>query len=71
MTNKTHKGTVLVVDDTPTNISILFECLRQANFKVLIAEDGNTAMDRLRHAAPDIILLDIQMPGLNGLSYTT
>jgi two-component sensor histidine kinase/CheY-like chemotaxis protein len=61
-----HQGTVLVVDDNTANISILFESLRQANFKVLIAEDAATAMDRLNYTQPDIILLDIQMPHVDG-----
>lgn len=64
--NSTHKGTILVVDDTPANLGVLFEALRQANFKVLIAEDGVSALKRFDYALPDVILLDVQMPDMDG-----
>jgi two-component sensor histidine kinase/CheY-like chemotaxis protein len=61
-----HNGTVLVVDDNPANLAVLFECLRQANFRVLIAEDGTSALKRVAHSQPDIILLDVRMPDTDG-----
>ncbi len=64
--NSTLKGTVLVVDDTPANLGVLFDALRQANFKVLIAEDGLSALNRFNYARPDVILLDVQMPDMDG-----
>ncbi len=59
------KGTVLVVDDDPASLSILFNLLRQANFKVLIAEDGASTLKRVKRLQSDIILLDIMIPDIN------
>jgi len=64
--NQHNKGTVLIVDDNSINLSVLFESLRLANFKVLIAEDGPSALKRIEHARPDIILLDVRMPNMDG-----
>ena len=58
--------TILIVDDNPTNLGVLFDYLRSANFKVLVAEDGEGALTRADYAGPDIILLDIIMPGIDG-----
>jgi signal transduction histidine kinase len=57
---------ILVVDDTPTNINILFHTLEQRGFKVLVAGNGESAVDRAKIASPDLILLDIMMPGIDG-----
>ncbi len=59
-------STVLVVDDTPANISILLDFLGQGDFRVLVAEDGESALEQIEHAKPDLILLDVMMPGLDG-----
>lgn len=57
---------ILIVDDTPTNLSVLFNYLQQTNFKVLIAENGAKALQVVTHLKPDIILLDVMMPELDG-----
>lgn len=57
---------ILVVDDTPSNLQVLFPCLEKAGFKVLIAQDGANAIDIAESKCPDLILLDILMPGLDG-----
>lgn len=57
---------VLVVDDTPTNISVLFDTLEREGFKVLVASSGESAIQRAKFAHPDIILLDVMMPGIDG-----
>ncbi len=59
-------GTILIVDDSPTNLGILFDCLTNAGFQVLVAHDGESAIQKVKEANPDVILLDIIMPGLNG-----
>jgi formate hydrogenlyase transcriptional activator len=59
-------GTVLIVDDAPTNLGVLSECLHGAGFRVLVAQDGTSAVAQAERARPDIILLDIRMPGLDG-----
>jgi len=64
MTQKTI--TVLVVDDNPTNLNVLFDYLKSSGFKTLIAENGEEAICHAERALPDIILMDIMMPGLDG-----
>lgn len=59
-------GTVMIVDDMPTNLGVLSECLHGAGFQVLVAQDGASAVEQAEHAHPDIILLDIRMPGVDG-----
>jgi len=60
------EGVILIVDDTPSNLEILFDFLAEAGFKVLVAEDGESAIERLRYASPDLILLDVLMPEMDG-----
>ncbi|WP_199348324.1 response regulator [Microcoleus sp. FACHB-SPT15] len=62
----TNKGVILIVDDTPTNLEVLFDFLADSGFKVLVAEDGETAIERVEYAPPDLVLLDILMPGMDG-----
>jgi two-component system, sensor histidine kinase and response regulator len=59
-------GVVLVVDDTPVNINVLFETLERRGYKVLVASNGETALERARLGSPDVILLDVMMPGIDG-----
>ncbi|RCJ26520.1 hybrid sensor histidine kinase/response regulator [Nostoc sp. ATCC 43529] len=67
MKNDVNKSSViLIVDDTPVNLEMLFDFLGQAGFTVLIAEDGESAIARAEYAPPDLILLDILMPGMDG-----
>ncbi len=60
------KGTLLIVDDVPANISILFEFLTNSGYKVLVAQDGKKAIQKAEYAKPDLILLDVMMPGIDG-----
>jgi DNA-binding NarL/FixJ family response regulator len=57
---------VLIVDDTPANLAYLSDALNDAGFKVLVAIDGATALERLNLVTPDVILLDAVMPGMDG-----
>ncbi|AFY70507.1 response regulator receiver sensor signal transduction histidine kinase [Thalassoporum mexicanum PCC 7367] len=57
---------VLVVDDNPTNLSVLFDLLNDAGFKMLVATDGEGAIAQLEYVTPDLILLDVMMPGIDG-----
>ena len=59
-------GTVLIVDDHPTNIGLLLDYLSDSGLKVLVAQDGLGALELVDYASPDIILLDVMMPGLDG-----
>lgn len=60
------KGSILIVDDNPTNIKLLFDILKQSGFRVSVAKSGESALLKVQEALPDIILLDIMMPGVNG-----
>lgn len=57
---------ILVVDDTPANIGVLLEALENADYEVLVAESGMSALAQLEHVIPDLILLDVMMPGMDG-----
>jgi CheY-like chemotaxis protein len=58
--------TVLVVDDDQDIREILSEILRDAGYIVVVASDGREALERLRSATPSLILLDLNMPGIDG-----
>ncbi|MBW4470792.1 MAG: hybrid sensor histidine kinase/response regulator [Stenomitos rutilans HA7619-LM2] len=57
---------ILVVDDTPANLSVLAEALGDAGFEVAIATDGERAIKQATISQPDLILLDVMMPGIDG-----
>lgn len=61
-----RKGTVLIVDDTPGNLALLSDTLSEAHYRVLVATDGLSALEQIRYIKPDIILLDVMMPGIDG-----
>ena len=59
-------GVVLIVDDAPENLAMLHEALDAVGYRVLVATDGHSALDRVAQLQPDVILLDAIMPGLDG-----
>jgi DNA-binding NtrC family response regulator len=59
-------ASILVVDDTPTNIGVLLELLSDQGYTVLVAQDGETAIEQVHLTKPDLILLDVTMPGIDG-----
>jgi DNA-binding NarL/FixJ family response regulator len=61
-----RRDTVLVVDDTPETLSLLTDTLDHAGFTVLIATDGEAAIELLGQVTPDIVLMDAVMPGISG-----
>lgn len=61
------KNTILIVDDSPSILNLLAEHLRLGGYEVLLAEDGEQALARVNETRPDLILLDVMMPRLNGL----
>jgi signal transduction histidine kinase len=61
-----HKSTILIVDDTPHNLGVLFEYLTTYGFKVFVAIDGESALEQAAYTKPDIILLDVMMPSIDG-----
>ena len=60
------EGCVLVVDDNPTNLSVLVNILRDVGLRVLVATDGESALEQVAYTKPDLILLDVMMPGIDG-----
>lgn len=64
--NSPCNGTVMIVDDTPGNLALLSDTLSEANYRVLVATDGYSALEQIQYLPPDIILLDVLMPGLDG-----
>jgi len=61
-----ENGTILIIDDVPANVGALFDFLKSYGFKILVAEDGASGLQKAEYVAPDLILLDVMMPGLDG-----
>ncbi|MGB3695786.1 MAG: response regulator [Spirulinaceae cyanobacterium] len=61
-----HQGVILIVDDNPANLGVLSDFLDIAGFEVWIAKSGDMSLERVKFALPDLILLDVMMPGING-----
>ncbi len=59
-------GVILIVDDTPTNLGMLCDFLTDSGFEVLVATDGESALEQTVYAQPNLILLDVLMPGIDG-----
>jgi sigma-B regulation protein RsbU (phosphoserine phosphatase) len=64
--NTPKPATILVVDDTPTNLQVLVRTLDGTGHRVLAATGGKAAIDIAQRARPDLILLDVMMPGMDG-----
>lgn len=57
---------VLIVDDNPANLGVIANYLEAYGFQVLMARRGETGLDRALFVQPDLILLDIMLPGIDG-----
>ena len=66
MPPRADDGLILVVDDSPANLSVLSNALVQSGFEVAVARDGDTALEQVQMDSPDLILLDVLMPGIDG-----
>ena len=64
--NNNENEALLLVDDNPTNLQVLYQTLETTGCKLLVAKNGETALSIAQKAAPDLILLDIMMPGIDG-----
>ncbi len=60
------KYSILIVDDTPTNLRVIVDYLEECGFNIRIARSGESALQRVAYDQPDIILLDVLMPGMDG-----
>jgi two-component system, sensor histidine kinase and response regulator len=61
---------ILAVDDTPDNLFLVQLALEQEGYKVKLAQDGYTALAEIKKSPPDLILLDVMMPGMSGYEVT-
>ena len=64
--NTSEKGVILIVDDNKAHIELLLNLLENAGFTVLMADNGERAVERAESALPDLILLDVLMPKIDG-----
>ena len=62
-----NKGTILVVDDEPDSLALIVGILAGEGYQVRPADSGKLALESASAAPPDLILLDIRMPGMDGL----
>jgi DNA-binding NtrC family response regulator len=60
------KDSLLLVDDTASNLEILVNFFNEQGFQVSVAVDGESALEQIEHDLPDLILLDVMMPGIDG-----
>jgi len=61
---------ILVVEDNPANLKLVREVLKSRGYRVLEATSGEEALDAVKFIRPDLILMDIQLPGMDGLAAT-
>ncbi|WP_439655160.1 response regulator [Thermomonas alba] len=59
---------ILVIDDSPTIVALLKRMLQQNHYEVLVAYDGESGLEIARREVPDLIFLDIVLPGIDGFS---
>ena len=61
-----NKPTILLVDDSPDHLMVLSDFLEASGYRVLFAENGTSGVQRADQARPNLILMDVRMPGLDG-----
>lgn len=66
-TTHTPKGTVLVIDDRPENMQVLIAALQACGVVIVVASQGEPALELAKQMPPDLILLDVRKPDLRGL----
>lgn len=66
MKQASRKRTILIVDDNPANLGVLTSFLKRYGYKTPVAIKGELALKRAKHIRPDLILLDVLMPGIDG-----
>ncbi|AFY41186.1 sensor histidine kinase [Nostoc sp. PCC 7107] len=66
MNKVSTNGFILIVDDNPTNLSVLSEALASEGWRFRVAVDGESAIAQAERNQPELILLDVQMPGIDG-----
>lgn len=66
MQPKTERKVILIVDDNVTNLKVAIEYLKTQALEIITARNGEKGLERAIYARPDLILLDVQMPGIDG-----
>ncbi len=71
LTNQPHKlipqeHTILIIEDNPADLGLIAEYLVKCGFGIMVAQDGESAIEQLRDEQPDLILLNVIMPGIDG-----
>ena len=66
MTDNLNSHSILIVDDNHNNLEVLSETLSKAGFQVAVAIDGENALEQIQYYKPELILLDVMMPGIDG-----
>lgn len=61
-----EEATILIVDDNHTNLKVLCNAISDSGWEILVATDGKSAIEQAEYAQPDLILLDVMMPGIDG-----
>jgi twitching motility two-component system response regulator PilH len=61
---------IMVVDDSPTERAFMDNVLKKKGYEVVLVETGEAAIERAKADKPDLILMDVVMPGLNGFQAT-
>ena len=61
---------ILIIDDSPTERHVLTEILNRGGYEIITAENGEEGIEKARSEQPDLILMDVVMPGLNGYQAT-
>ncbi|BAY26691.1 response regulator receiver signal transduction histidine kinase [Calothrix sp. NIES-2100] len=61
-----YNSTILIVDDNQTNLKMLSNAISESGWEILVATDGESAIEQAEYAQPDLILLDVMMPGIDG-----
>ncbi|MDX1520777.1 MAG: GAF domain-containing protein [Anaerolineae bacterium] len=64
--NPSRQHSILVVDDNPTNLAVVSNYLKGSGYRILIARNGPSAIQKAQYVQPDLILLDVMMPGIDG-----
>ncbi len=65
-----NEVSILVVDDNKTNLKLVSDVLQFEGYRILQAMDAETAQEIIRETSPDLILMDIALPGMDGLTLT-
>ena len=61
-----HKTEILIVDDDPTSIRLLSRMFHKDQYETIVAYNGKEALEKTKEKGPDLIVLDINMPGMSG-----